>query len=86
MHRAHGIRTGDFEPIDHKTWMTHAYWMLEQCESFAILELPGHDASKGVAEEILWAEANFLTVQRFDPKELCPNTWAEYKDILENYK
>lgn len=43
-------------PKDHEYWLAYNFAMLRRCESLAILTIPGWRESKGVAEEIKFAE------------------------------
>jgi len=65
---SHGIAR--FVDGDHAFWMKQDLEFLKNCSEMIVLILPGWDRSKGIKEEIEFAESNGITVRYMDFDEV----------------
>lgn len=64
-------------PAGWAAWGAFDEAMLKACGALAVLELPGWEASKGVAEEIKIAHRLGLPIRRIDPRSIDGGSeWA----------
>lgn len=52
---------------DFESWAAINYWMLGACDEIHILAIDGWDTSKGVAEEIRYANHHEITIRMVQP-------------------
>lgn len=65
-------------PTDFNYWQDFNYAMLRHCRELRVLELPGHDRSKGVQMEVDFAELISLPVHRVE--------WIDIKERVYTYE
>jgi hypothetical protein len=66
---AHSHDIGLFldKPVDHEFWMRQDIPLLANASKLLVLRLDGWSSSKGVYEEITYAEAHGIPVEYLDP-------------------
>lgn len=71
--------TADFAKISNKFgfWKKYNFTMLKQASKLIVLELPGWKDSKGVGEEIAYAEGLGIKIER--------HSWEEIYDVIMRY-
>lgn len=70
-------------------WYRHGLEMLKRCDSMLILEIDGHEKSKGVKLEVKLAKKMGITIFRESEKEIqltmlirCCTRWAKSGDTV----